>query len=162
MNEPRHERRKFERLGRCPSVVPGISLGHVNNESPRLRWSMRLSFMLYPDNDLSAGGERWQSYGLQPLWWPDDETVLLGSSPDRHAQVMLEDNAAEHQLGAGPVFVVDNVDEYRTQHADLEWLMEPCSVPAGRYAIFLGYGGSPLWILDITNDIGENRDLFPD
>lgn len=83
---------------------------------------MLLAFMLYPETDLPVGIERWRSYGLQPLWRPDEETVLLGSSRGSRAHVMLKDNAVEHRLGPGTVFVVDDVDAYKSRHAAMDWL----------------------------------------
>lgn len=121
---------------------------------------MRLGFVLYPETDLSSAVQRWQRCGLQVLWWPDDETVILGQPGGTLAQVMLEDHPAEHRLGHGAVFIVEAVDRFRAEHVTLNWLLEPCDVPAGRYAAYAEPSGSAVRILDLTNDLGEHGDLF--
>ncbi|MGH3098759.1 MAG: hypothetical protein ACRDMV_22450 [Streptosporangiales bacterium] len=121
---------------------------------------MQLAFVLYPERDLAAGVQRWQRCGLRPLWWPDADTVILGAGPGSVAEVMLEDDPAEHRLGPGPVFVVDDVDAFRSGHRDLDWSMEPCDVPAGRYAAFTTADGSAVRLLDLRNDLGDQGALF--
>lgn len=121
---------------------------------------MRLGFLLYPEHDLHAGVRRWQHWGLRPLWWPDEDTVILGTARGSRAQVMLEDHPDEHRLGAGPVFVVDDVPAFRSAHTDLDWQLEPSDVPAGRYAAFTEPTGSTVRVLDLTHDLGERRSLF--
>ena len=121
---------------------------------------MRLGFMLYPDSELDSAVQRWQRYGLRVLWWPDDETVILGPPGVARAQVMLENHPAEHRLGPGPVFIVGAADEFRAEHSGFEWLLDPCDVPAGRYAAYTEPSGSTIRILDLRNDLGERNILF--
>ncbi|HLR95733.1 MAG TPA: hypothetical protein VK053_14500 [Jiangellaceae bacterium] len=121
---------------------------------------MRLGFVLYPETDLNSALQRWCRCGLHVLWWPDDETVVLGDPEAPRAEVMLEDHPAEHQLGPGPVFIVEAVEHFRAQHAGLDWVREPCEVPAGRYAAYAEPAGSVVRILDLTNDLGPRGALF--
>lgn len=121
---------------------------------------MRLAFMLYPVSDLDLGVQRWHQWGLEVLWRPDGETVILGSQQNPRAQVMLENHATEHRLGPGPVFIVESVNRFRAEHSDVDWLLEPSEVPAGRYAAYAEPDGSTVRILDITHDLGEHDVLF--
>lgn len=121
---------------------------------------MRLGFMLYPVSDLDTAVQRWHQWDLQVLWWPDDETVILGQPGERLAQVMLENQSTEHRLGPGPVFIVDAVDNFRAEQSGLDWLLEPCDVPAGRYAAYAEPSGAAIRILDLTKDLGEHNALF--
>lgn len=121
---------------------------------------MRLGFVLYPEGDLEAAVQRWCRYGLEVLWRPDEETVVLGHTGTGRAQVMAEDHPVEHRLGPGPVFIVEAVDSFQVEHPGLDWLLAPCDVPIGRYAAYAQPDGSVVRILDLTNDLGPNGALF--
>lgn len=73
---------------------------------------------------------------------------------------MLENNPAEHRIGPGPIFIVEAVGNFRTEHPTLQWLLEPCDVPAGRYAAYAEPGGTAIRILDLTGHLGDHDALF--
>jgi len=117
---------------------------------------MQLSFIMVP----TISGTRqtvahWREAGLEELWRPDGHTVLLGSADK--AQVMVEDNSAEWDLGRGPVFVVDEVAALEAPvHG---WSIEPTTVTVGGYAAGVVHG-CPVRYMDLTRCPGDKRELF--
>ncbi len=117
---------------------------------------MQLSFIMVPTVDgTRLTVEHWREAGLHELWEPDDHTVLLGT--DSTAQVMVEDDPAEWDLGRGPVFLVDDVEAM--EQPERGWSLEPTSVAVGRYAVSVVHG-CPVRYLDLTTCPEERRELF--
>lgn len=117
---------------------------------------MQLSFIMVPTVDgTTLTVEHWQEAGLHQVWEPDDHTVLLGA--DSKAQVMVQDDPAEWELGRGPVFLVDDVGAMA--EPERGWALEPTSVATGGYAVSVVHG-CPVRYLDLTACPEDKRELF--
>lgn len=121
---------------------------------------MRPAFQMFPAPDLSAAVSAWRALGLEPLWIPDDETVILGV--DGRAVIMIENHVVEHRLGGGPVFIVEDVVAWACRRRSVDWAIEPCDVPVGHYGALLGPDGVPVRLLDLRGADMEHRSLFTD
>lgn len=104
------------------------------------------AFTMVPTNDLAGAVYAHVAGGLNVYWRPDPRTALLGVN-DR-ACVMVEDDPAERALGAGPVFLVDDVTKIRLGDGS-SWTIPPIEVPVGKYAGALS-GGAVLRYLDLS------------
>jgi len=70
------------------------------------------AFTMVPTNDLAGSVAAYVAGGLEILWRPDPYTTLVGAN--ERACVMVEDDATELALGAGPV-LLGRVSHFRSQ-----------------------------------------------
>lgn len=117
---------------------------------------MQLSFIMIPTVDgTRMTVDDWRSAGLQELWRPDDHTVLLGI--EQSAQVMVQDDPDEWDLGHGPVFLVDDVASM--PEPERGWSIEPTTVATGGYAAAVIHGLAVRY-LDLTSCPPEYESVF--
>ncbi|NMP24974.1 VOC family protein [Sulfobacillus harzensis] len=132
-----------------PSKTDGSVLNH-------------LAFAMYPTRDVHRAVEFYrEALGAEARWWPDENTALLQTPGAQRPDIMVEQDAFECTIGAGTVFLVTNVDEYygTWKHA-FTWVLPPCDVPPGRYAVYQDHDGSPVRIFDLSNDTFPQRSLL--
>ncbi|ADB31007.1 hypothetical protein Kfla_1913 [Kribbella flavida DSM 17836] len=109
---------------------------------------MKLLFELRPVDHLEASVDYYRELGLEPMAWPDDDTVLLAPLGAAEPTLALMRDPAEAALGTGGVYEVGDVDEYYADHPDLDWLVAPADSTLGRYAVFADRTGLPMRLLD--------------
>lgn len=98
---------------------------------------MRLGFEKHPVTNLKQALTGFERSGFGVLWQPDRDSALLAAPGTSTAAVLLEVHDVELELGAGGVYVLDtaaDVDAFADQHADRDWVVEPCDGVFGRYA----------------------------
>lgn len=108
---------------------------------------MKLLFEVRPVEHLEASLDDFRSLGLEPLAWPDDDTVLLSLRGCQPTMALVRD-PAEAALGAGGVYDVGDVDTFYQQHRGLDWLLAPADSSLGRYAVFADRTGTCIRLLD--------------
>jgi catechol 2,3-dioxygenase-like lactoylglutathione lyase family enzyme len=113
---------------------------------------MRLLMMMYSVDHLEASVDFYRQLGMVPIWWPNDEAVVLSTGVDSAAMIMLTRDTNETLLGPGGVFSVEDVDSLRRCHHTLDWLIEPVDCSIGRYAAFADRTGVPIRLVDYSRD----------
>ncbi|GAA1578419.1 hypothetical protein GCM10009789_34920 [Kribbella sancticallisti] len=101
---------------------------------------------------LDASVDFYRELGLVPVWWPDDDSVLLATGPAEVPMIMLSRNCDETRLGPGGVFAIDDLDEFHRRHPDLDWLVAPVDGSVGRYAAFGDRTGVPIRLVDYSHE----------
>ena len=114
---------------------------------------MKLLFELRPVEHLEASVDYYRDLGLDPLGWPDDDTVLLAPRAGEPTIVLVRD-PAEAALGSGGVYDVGDVDTFFDSHPELDWLIAPMSGSLGRYAVFSDRTGTCIRLLDPDPHLG--------
>ena len=97
---------------------------------------------------LEACVEYYRELGLVPVWWPDDETVVLASEVGAPAVMLLSRDPNETMLGPSGLFAIQDLDAFFREHRDLDWLVEPADRSIGRYAAFADRTGLPIRLVD--------------
>lgn len=109
---------------------------------------MKLLFELRPVEHLDASVDYYRDLGLVPMSWPDDDTVLLGSSRSERPTLMLVRDPVESALRSGAIYEVGDVDAFYAEHRGLDWLVPPSDRSTGRYAVFADRTGAAVRLLD--------------
>ncbi|MFD0555951.1 hypothetical protein FB566_1169 [Stackebrandtia endophytica] len=121
---------------------------------------MQLLCSIYPVTDLDAAVDLYRSVGFQDVARPDQDTVLLAGGESSHVTVMLERHPVESQAGPGPVFRIANVESFRQDHPELDWVFGPVPLPTGGYGLFRDPEGNPIRVMDFGTDSGRYARLF--
>ncbi|PRY14183.1 hypothetical protein [Kineococcus rhizosphaerae] len=95
---------------------------------------MRLGFEKHPVTNLKQALTGFERSGFGVLWSPDRESALLSAPGGTRAAVHLEVHDVELELGAGGVYLLEDVDAFFRAHAERDWVVEPCDTVLGRYA----------------------------
>ena len=114
---------------------------------------MRFLFTMCPARDLDAALGFYTELGFTEVWRPDVSTALLAAPGSAVGDVMVEVDQAELAAGPGPVYEVGGVDRFHDANPDLDYVLPPCDVPTGRYAIFTDAGGNAVRVIDFS-DLG--------
>lgn len=66
-----------------------------------------------------------------------EHTALLQTPCAQRPDIMVEQDKVERPIGPGAVFRVESVDrDYTTRYCDLCFVLAPCDIPLGRYAVY--------------------------
>ena len=109
---------------------------------------MRLGFEKHPVTNLRQALDGFERSGFALLWQRERVSALLAAPGTATAAVLLEVHDVELELGAGGVYLLDDVDAFARGHADRDWVVEPCDGPLGRYAALRTRAGLPQRFLD--------------
>lgn len=118
---------------------------------------MRLGFEKHPVTNLKQALTGFERSGFTVLWRPDRDSALLAAPGTSTAAVLLEVHDVELELGAGGVYLLDDVDAFEREHPDRDWVVEPCDGPLGRYAALRTRAGLPQRFLTLDPVDGARR-----
>jgi hypothetical protein len=104
---------------------------------------VRLGFEKHPVTNLKQALTGFERSGFTVLWQPDRGSALLAAPDSSTAAVLLEVHDVELELGAGGVYLLDDVDAFARRNPDRDWVIEPCDGPFGRYAALRTKAGLP-------------------
>lgn len=121
---------------------------------------MRLGFEKHPVANLKQALTGFERSGFTVLWQPDRESLLLAAPGSTHAAVLLEVHDVELELGAGGVYLLEDVDAFEREHTDRDWVIEPCDGPFGRYAALRTKAGLPQRFLSTATADEQVRGYF--
>lgn len=111
---------------------------------------MRLAFTYNPVPDVEQALAFYRdTLGWTEAWRQGDTTVAF-TIPGTEIQFMIDSRAEGEQ--PGPAFLVDSVERFRAEHAELTFIAEPRSIPGGHWASFRDPGGNPVYLLDQVPD----------
>jgi len=113
---------------------------------------MKLTFLYQPVTDLKASIALYRdALGFEESWREGDSTVAF-RLPGTEVELMLDvPPGTGPQWGAGGFYAVDNVDEFRRAHPDLDWQGE-IDMPDGKGATFLDPSGNTVHLFDQSGD----------
>lgn len=114
--------------------------------------SLELLLMMQGVDHLEASVDYYRELGLSPVWWPDEDSVVLSACRGRPASLLLTSDPAETMLGPGGLYVVDRLDDFFQRHPRLDWLVKPSDRPFGRYAVLADRTGIPVRLVECTRD----------
>ncbi len=117
---------------------------------------MKLEFLLMPTRDLNAALALYRDgLGWQEAWREGESTVSL-ALPGTDVQLMLD--ATDPDAAAGPIFVVDSVQEFHQRRpSELRTISEPDAIPGGFMATFEDQSGNTFYVLDQSTDTGASE-----
>jgi hypothetical protein len=121
---------------------------------------VRLGFEKHPVTNLRQALNGFERSGFTLLWQRERESALLAAPGTTCAAVLLEVHDVELELGAGGVYLLDDVDAFEREHADRDWVVEPCDGPLGRYAALRTRAGLPQRFLSTATADPEVRAHF--
>lgn len=108
---------------------------------------MKLTFIYQPVEDLLEGVAFHRDHlGFDEAWREEDDTVSFWL-PDRSAQVMV----STEQQPAGPMYLVDSLDDWVRDHPDVPVPVERTEIPGGSMARFAAPGGNTFYVFDQPN-----------
>lgn len=90
---------------------------------------MQLAFLFQPATDLAASAAYYAGLGWEETWREGEHTIAF-QIPDSETQLMLDD--APGWGSAGPMYLVDDLDEWIAEHADSEVSLPVREIPDGR------------------------------
>ncbi|MFI0406398.1 VOC family protein [Actinomadura sp. 3N508] len=114
---------------------------------------MKLEFLFVPTSDLKASLALYRdSLGFTEVWREGDATVAL-ALPGTETQVMLDANDPDAPVG--PLFVVDNVQDFHAGRAEtLDVVEAPSEIPGGFLATYKDPGGATIYVMDQSTEQG--------
>lgn len=121
---------------------------------------MRLVCVKHPVTHLRTALDGFSRSGFEVLWQPDRDWVLLGPVGTGTGAVVLEVHDIELELGAGGVYLVDDVDAFAEAQDDRNWVIEPCDGPWGRYAALSTRAGLAQRFVDLRACPADVRGFF--
>lgn len=105
---------------------------------------MKLTFLYQPVDDLAVGAAFYRDQlGLEEAWREADDTIAFWL-PDRSAQYMV----SLTDQPAGPMFLVDSLDEWIAAHPGVAEVVEKVEIPGGAVAGFAGPGENVFYVFD--------------
>lgn len=105
---------------------------------------MKLTFIYQPVDDLNEAVAFYRDrLGFEEAWRESDDTVAFWL-PDRSAQLMLSTTREP----AGPMYLVDDVDAWISDHRDVDTTVEKYEIPGGSVAGFSAPGGNTFYVFD--------------
>jgi len=111
---------------------------------------MKLTFFFQPVTDLAeAIGFYRDQLGFEEAWREADDTVSFWV-PGRFAQIMVSTDTGSAGA-AGPQYLVDSVDAWITEHADVVIVSEKSEIPGGSVVGFAAPGGHVFYVFDQPN-----------
>jgi catechol 2,3-dioxygenase-like lactoylglutathione lyase family enzyme len=111
---------------------------------------VKLLMVMSGVDHIEACVEYYRELGLVPVWWPDDEAVVLSTEVGGPAVMLLSRDPDETVLGPGGLFAIDDLDAFFHDHRNLDWLVEPVDRSIGRYAAFADRTGLPIRLVDYS------------
>ena len=112
---------------------------------------MKLEFLYVPTRDLGAALALYRDgLGWQEAWREGESTVSL-KLPGTEVQLMLD--ATDPDAAFGPIFVVDNVQDFHTgRPSELRTSAEPDAIPGGFLATYEDQSGNTIYVMDQSED----------
>lgn len=108
---------------------------------------MKLTFWYWPASDLAAAvAFQRDQLGLLEAWREGSDTVSFWL-PDRAAQVMVSTTVQP----AGPMYLVEDVSEWLTQHPDVVVGVDQYEIPGGCVVGLTGPGDNVFYVFDQPN-----------
>jgi catechol 2,3-dioxygenase-like lactoylglutathione lyase family enzyme len=105
---------------------------------------VKLTFMYQPVEDLKGAVAFYRDrLGFDESWREGEDTVAFWL-PDRSAQIMLSTT----KQPAGPMYLVDNLDEWIGAHQDIITAVEKYEIPGGSVAGFAAPAGHMFYVFD--------------
>lgn len=109
---------------------------------------MKLTFLYVPVPDLEAAIPFYRDVlGLTEAWREGESTVAF-ALPDSDAQLMVDTD----QDPAGPMYLVDRVDEWLAAHPDVDVRRPPIRIPDGSVATLADPVGNVFYVFDQAGD----------
>jgi catechol 2,3-dioxygenase-like lactoylglutathione lyase family enzyme len=110
---------------------------------------MRLGFFYLPVADVKEALALYRDTLGWPEAWREGETTTSLRLPDTDVQLMLDQDDGSGTYTPGPVFVVDSVEAFHTQHRDeLRFRFGPEEIPGGFWSAFEDQSGNLTYVLD--------------
>ncbi|HET7580807.1 MAG TPA: VOC family protein [Bacillales bacterium] len=111
---------------------------------------MKLVFLSYPVKNLKESLEYYRTnFGMEEAWREGELTAAM-KLEGTDVKLMLDQD--DEGMTAGGVFLVDSVDEFYKEYANLDFIREPFDIPPGRYAIFKDNAGNVNRVIDMTKE----------
>jgi hypothetical protein len=110
--------------------------------------NLELIAMMHGVDHLEASIDYYRELGLIPIWWPDEDCVVLSSHRDRPPSLVLSGDTEESLLGASGLFAIDGLDMFFRRHQNLDWLVRPTDRAIGRYGVLADRTGTPLRLVE--------------
>lgn len=105
---------------------------------------MKLTFIYQPVEDLKEAVAFYRDrLGFDEAWREAEDTVAFWL-PDRSAQMMLSTT----RQPTGPMYLVDNLDDWMSGHPDIFTAVEKYEIPGGAVAGFEAPGGHTFYVFD--------------
>jgi hypothetical protein len=105
---------------------------------------VKLTFLYQQVDDLrGAAAFHRDELGLEEAWREGTDTIAFWL-PDRSAQFMLSSTPQP----AGPMFLVDSLDDWTAAHPGVVATVEKYAIPGGSVAGFAAPGGHTLYVFD--------------
>lgn len=105
---------------------------------------MKLAFLYAPVSDLAAGAAFYRDVlGWDEAWREGDHTIAF-ATPDSEVQVMVSVDTDP----AGPMYLVDSVDDYLATHPALAAATAVQDIPDGKVALLADPAGNAFYVLD--------------
>ena len=112
---------------------------------------MQLAFVYLPVSDLKAAvGFYRDTLGLKEAWREGDHTAAFAVD-GTDVQLMVGVPADQSDSDVGPLFIVDDVNDFVAQHA-LRLRFQPREVPPGMLAAFEDPAGNLIRVMDLTKE----------
>lgn len=110
---------------------------------------MKLTFIYQPVTDLAEAIAFYRDQlGFVEAWREDEDTVSFWM-PDRSAQIMVTTYVGPEGRGpAGPMYLVDSLDEWISAHPDVAVIVAKAEIPGGAVAGFEAPGGNGFYVFD--------------
>lgn len=106
---------------------------------------MKLTFLHAPTTDFPATLAFYRdTLGLDEAWREGEDTVAF-QLPDSPVQVMV---AQKTSNPAGPMYLVDSVEEFFAQHPELPVAIPAAEIPDGVVAAVKDPGGNIVYVFD--------------
>jgi predicted enzyme related to lactoylglutathione lyase len=105
---------------------------------------VKLTFLYEPAENLAGAAAFYRDQlGFDEAWRESDDTVAFWL-PDRSAQVMVSTTPQP----AGPMYLVDSVEEWIRDHPDIVMSIKKFDIPGGSVAGFAGPEGNTFYVFD--------------
>lgn len=105
---------------------------------------MRLTFIYQPVDDLAGAITFYRDQlTFDEAWREGDDTVAF-RLPDQSAQLMISTD----RQPAGPMYLVDSLDEWLRDHSELTVSVAKFNIPGGSVAGIAAPGGNTLYVFD--------------
>ena len=105
---------------------------------------MKLTFLYHPTTDLTAAAAfHRDQLGLSEAWREGAETIAFWL-PERKAQIMVSTT----QQPAGPMYLVDSVQDWLSAHPEIDILVETYESPGGSVVGLTGADDYVFYVFD--------------
>jgi catechol 2,3-dioxygenase-like lactoylglutathione lyase family enzyme len=105
---------------------------------------MKLTFIYIPTQDRDASLAFYRdTLGLDEAWREEDGTVAFWT-PDHSLQLMVSPD----DIPTGPMYLVDSVEAWQAEHADLRPSIDAIPIPGGSIVGFATPEGGTFYVFD--------------